>query len=99
MNKFVVISTVGRHAADCLTLTNTHVVAMLVETTNDFKEEGRVYSTTDSIQIRPKQIRQSSKGYYYNGDKRTYLTDAQTKALTIALPALKEIALANKGSY
>ena len=56
-----------------------YLCCALIEVTRDWKddEEFPIVSDTDSIQIRPKSIFKSSKGYYYKSGKTIYLTDGE----------------------
>ena len=55
----------------------------LIEVTRDWKEDDKfpVVSDTDSIQIRPKAIFKSPKGYYYKSNKTVYLTDVEVEQM------------------
>jgi hypothetical protein len=67
-----------------------YLPCVLIEVTRDWNnnDEFPIVSDTDSIQIRPKAIFKSSKGYYYkNPGSRTksgktiYLTDAEVSEM------------------
>lgn len=60
-----------------------YLCCALIEVTRDWEddEEFPIVSDTDSIQIRPKGIFKSSKGYYYKSGKTIYLTDGEVSEM------------------
>lgn len=64
----------------------------LIEVTRDWKEDDEfpIVSDTDSIQIRPKAIFKSSKGYYYKSNKTVYLTGDEVKEMETFIKKYKK---------
>lgn len=60
-----------------------YLCCALIEVTRDWKDDDEfpIVSDTDSIQIRPKGIFKSSKGYYYKSGKTIYLTDEEVNQM------------------
>jgi len=60
-----------------------YLCCALIEVTRDWEEDDDfpIVSDNDSVQIRPKGIFKSSKGYYYKLDKTIYLTNNEVEEM------------------
>lgn len=69
-----------------------YLCCALIEVTRDWKDDDEfpVVSDTDSIQIRPKAIFKSSKGYYYKSGKTIYLTGDEVKEMETFIKKYKK---------
>jgi hypothetical protein len=76
-----------------------YLVCALIEVTRDWNDDDElpIVSDTDSIQIRPKAIFKSSKGYYYKNSsgrgksaKTVYLTDSEVNEMKEFIKKFKE---------
>jgi hypothetical protein len=68
-----------------------YICCALIKVTEDWDENDPlpIVSSTDSIQIRPKSIFKSTKGYYYKSTKTIYLTDDEVSEMNEFIENIK----------